>query len=382
MGFTPRRHAVALLIGLGLLAGLGVAPVQASTAGGNPALPFYTESGNLEAGKSNLVVSWTTNFTDAEAVDEWMTGPFHALGIIDPGLATVGYGVYRRGGKPMFQSAAALDVQQGRGATPSSVHLPVLFPGDGTTSPFTSFTGGETPDPLQFCPGYVPPTGAPIMLQLGYGAPNNVTSYSVLDGGTPLETCEFDGRTSVNLSYRGAIVLMPHLQLVLGHRYTVSVTVSGTTYAWSFSVGSLPTAALSPPHPWSGGSDAVGATAGATDAYFAEGYTGFGFQEYLTVANLTAIDQPLTVDYLLKGGPPISRNRVMPASGRLTIDVNADVGPGQEVAVHLHSPPGALFVAELFLQGRRNPQGGRAHRGREHPPHGPRQRRGRGGSGP
>ena len=307
--------------------------------------PFFTPQGDMEARNSNLVVFWNTTSTDADAIDEWMTGPFHALGIIDPTLQTAGYGVFRHPGKPQFQTGAALDVQQGRGsAIPTSVRVPVLFPGNGTTSPFTSFTGGEMPDPLQFCPNYSAPTGAPIMLQLGYGVATNVTAYSVADGSTQLATCEFDGRSSPNLSHSGAIVLMPRQELVAGHRYTVSVTVNGATYTWSFNVGEAQVVPVSPPRPWSGGSAAVGAVVGTTDAYFAEGFTGLGFQEYLTVANLTAADQSLTVDYLLKTGPPIIRTYPLRASSRLTIDVNQDVGPDQEVAAHLHST--ALFVAE------------------------------------
>ena len=310
----------------------------------DPTKPYYTPAGAFEAGQSNVVVSWTTAFTDANAVDEWMTGPFHALGIIDPTLLTAGFGTYRRS-KQMFNAAAALDVIQGRGALPAAVRLPVMFPGDGTTSPFTSFTGGETPDPLQFCPGYSPPNGAPIMLQLGYGRSTDVTAFSVTDAGSALPTCEFDGRSSPNLTYRGAIVLMPRQPLVLGHRYTVSVTANGSIYTWAFNVGDIQSAPVST-HPWSGGSDAVGATAGATDAYFAEGFTGSGFHEFLTVANLTASEQPLTVDYLLKSGPPITAVYTLPAAGRKTIDVNSDVGADQDVAAHLHTPPGALFVAE------------------------------------
>ena len=64
------------------------------------------------------------------------------------------------------------------------------------------------------------------------------------------------------------------------------------------------------------------------------------------VPNPTPLDQPLSVDYLLKSGPPITIPYTMPASGRLTIDVNHDVGPNQEVAAHIRSGPGALFVAE------------------------------------
>jgi len=97
--------------------------------------------------------------------------------------------------------------------------------------------------------------------------------------------------------------------------------------------------------PWTGGSDAVGLTAGGTDAYFAEGYTGDNFHEYVTVGNLSGSVQTLTVDYLLSGGAaPVSTSYPLPAVGRLTIDVNHDIGSGQDVSVHLHAP--GRFVAE------------------------------------
>ena len=97
--------------------------------------------------------------------------------------------------------------------------------------------------------------------------------------------------------------------------------------------------------PWTGGSDAVGVTTGATDAYFAEGFTGDNFHEYITVSNLSGAVQTLTVDYLLGGGAaPVSTTYALPAVGRLTVDVNHDIGPGQDVSVHLHAL--GRFVAE------------------------------------
>ena len=97
--------------------------------------------------------------------------------------------------------------------------------------------------------------------------------------------------------------------------------------------------------PWTGGSDAVGLTSGGLDAYFAEGNTGDNVHEYITVSNLSGAPQSLTVDYLLSGGAaPVSTAYPLPAIGRLTIDVNHDIGPGQDVSVHLHAA--GRFMAE------------------------------------
>lgn len=95
--------------------------------------------------------------------------------------------------------------------------------------------------------------------------------------------------------------------------------------------------------PWSGGHDAVGVTNGATDAYFAEGYTGLNFFEYLTVQNAGAA-QTLTVDYFNDSGTVVSKQHALGAGSRTTILVNADVGPGQAVGAHLHAAN--AFVAE------------------------------------
>ena len=108
-----------------------------------------------------------------------------------------------------------------------------------------------------------------------------------------------------------------------------------------------------PARPYTGGSDAIGAAAPGTDAYFAEGYTGVnapfdvGFHEYLTVQNPTGQGYTLHVDYLLKSGGVISKDKQLAAFSRTTINVNQDVGPNQEVSAHLHTDNGAnTFVAE------------------------------------
>ena len=140
---------------------------------------------------------------------------------------------------------------------------------------------------------------------------------------------------------------------------TVNVTVTnpdgtsatlpgGFTYVPGFTCDSSTGSASGQPtvlggRPYTGGSDAVGVAQGATNAYFAEGYTGPGFQEYLTVQNPGAA-QTLCVDYLLQTGKVIVKPYSLAGSSRTTIDVNGDVGGGQNVSAHLYAQN--PFIAE------------------------------------
>ncbi len=91
-------------------------------------------------------------------------------------------------------------------------------------------------------------------------------------------------------------------------------------------------------------------TIGATFAvdtqtvYFAEGYTGAGFQEYLCLGN--AGIEPLTVEvtYLFTDGTTLERSYVVPALSRLTVNVNSEVGPDRDVSIKCEAD--APFVAE------------------------------------
>ncbi len=211
---------------------------------------WYTTEGSTAAQNSNVAVSSSTSFSDNAAIDLWIQGPFHAVGILDPALNTVGYGSYHEA-IGTWQSGAALDVLRGLGSIPPSVTFPIEFPGSGKTIALTSYSGGESPDPLSSCAGYTTPTGLPIILQIGSGSLTpNVTAHSFKQGVTNLEHCIFDetNYTNSNSSYqslgrsvlgsRDAIVLIPRAPLVAGNTYTVSITTNGNTYTWSFTVSS------------------------------------------------------------------------------------------------------------------------------------------------
>ena len=119
----------------------------------------------------------------------------------------------------------------------------------------------------------------------------------------------------------------------------VSVSVGGTAIA-NYTLPEVR-------RPFNGGHDAIGVAAGSTQAYFAEGFTGYttgySFHEYLTVQNPGAA-QTLTVTYLLASGSPIVLTHALQAQSRTTIDVNTDVGPNQDVSASLSAPN--PFVAE------------------------------------
>ncbi len=74
-----------------------------------------------------------------------------------------------------------------------------------------------------------------------------------------------------------------------------------------------------------------------TNFHFAEGYTGTGFQEYLCIANPHPVQVAVQVTYLFDNGPKQVDNHTIPANSRLTIDVNAAVGPGMEVSANVTS---------------------------------------------
>jgi uncharacterized protein YkwD len=212
----------------------------------DPGNPWYTPEGLAAAQNGNTFVSSSATSPDTYAIDFWMSGPFHAVGILDPALQQAGYGSYREadGG---WQMGATLDVIRGLGAMPPSVSFPVEYPGDGKTIGLLSYLGGEWPDPLTACPGYSTPSGLPIILQIGPGnLTPNVTAHSFMQGTTPLEHCVFDETTYTNpdsstqsvgrniLNSRDAIVLIPRAPLTPGATYTVSITTNGQTYTWSF----------------------------------------------------------------------------------------------------------------------------------------------------
>ncbi len=213
----------------------------------DPSNPWYTPSGQTAAQQSNVAAHSNRNATDRWAIESWMQGPFHALGIIDPRLVQSGYGSYRESGGG-YQMAAALNVIAGMDYTVNTSY-PVLWPGNGTIVPIRYYSGNENPDPLTSCPGYAAPSGLPLIIQIGPGTITpEIENTAFTQNGKSLEHCVFDETTYVHpdidkqdlgrgiLGMRNAIVLIPRSPLSSGKTYTASITVNGNTYTWSFTI--------------------------------------------------------------------------------------------------------------------------------------------------
>jgi len=91
---------------------------------------------------------------------------------------------------------------------------------------------------------------------------------------------------------------------------------------------------------------AIAATASAAPGtwYFAEGYTGSGFQEYLCIANPGSTTASIDATFMFKGGGSQLQTYSIKPMSRYTVDVNAAVGQDREVSVVLTSLQRDLVV--------------------------------------
>ncbi len=218
----------------------------------DPALPYYSVEGDRAARRSNLVLG----AGGLRALDLWAVGPFHAVGMIDPRLSTVGFGTYSASG---FWPSAALDVS-GKSASPrDGTVFPVLWPGPGSVSAYATYKDREYPDPLSGT-GYEAPAGAPIIAQFGTGPLTpNVTASSLRADGRSLPHAVYTEATYRNtgaaaqktgrsvLGSRDAVVIMPKDPLKPGVQYDVSLTVDGAVHSWSFTTAGVVDVALRAP---------------------------------------------------------------------------------------------------------------------------------------
>ena len=180
-----------------------------------------------------------------------MSIPFHRMPILNPRLTSAGFGIYCESGA----CAAGLNLLNGsQRKLPAGVAEsgPIEFPPDGATVAIRSF-GNEWPDPRTNCPGYEPPSGLAITLQLGAWMDTHLGEYSIArenaDGSrTAVEACGFDSTSYSNpdgysqqlgrnvLKSYGTVVVIPRAPLDKGAKYAVSMSANGKQYDWTFSI--------------------------------------------------------------------------------------------------------------------------------------------------
>jgi Cysteine-rich secretory protein family len=212
-----------------------------------PGNPGYTPGGDVAGNNGNVAVSSSVNATAKNHIDLWMTGPFHAIGVLRHGLRTTGFGLCANGDTSPWRSAATLDVLRGIDYSAARPSSPIVFPGRGATVAMGRFIT-ESPNPMSMC-GWSGEAGLPLIAMMpgGVGGAN----ASLTGPGGPIETCVLHpGNTSGIgqgiLASENAVIVMPRVVLTAG-TYTATVTSTGGSITWSFSID--PAATLSLPAP-------------------------------------------------------------------------------------------------------------------------------------
>ncbi len=88
---------------------------------------------------------------------------------------------------------------------------------------------------------------------------------------------------------------------------------------------------------WTGGHCVVGADEPRTRWYFAEGYTGEGFEEYLSLANPQDQEANVKVTFLYNGEESVTKDYQVSANSRRTLNVNQEAGEGRELGLLVES---------------------------------------------
>ena len=200
--------------------------------------PGYTPGGDTAGNHGNVAVSSSIDATARSHVELWMTGPFHAIGVLRHSLRTSGFGLCARSDTPTpWHSGGTLDVIRGIDASAPRPSTPIVFPGDGATVPLHSFIT-ESPNPLSMC-GWTGSAGLPLIAML----PKDVSSAnsSITGPNGPIETCTLhegnvtDGVGRSILDGDDAVIVMPREVLADGV-YSATVTSDGGDVTWSFTV--------------------------------------------------------------------------------------------------------------------------------------------------
>jgi subtilisin family serine protease len=92
-----------------------------------------------------------------------------------------------------------------------------------------------------------------------------------------------------------------------------------------------------------GGSCAMGTTSASGTWFFAEGYTGSGFDEWLLLFNPSDLDRTATVTYRFNDGSSKQANYIVNAVSRYSVHVNKEA-PDAEVAIKVESGGDGLIA--------------------------------------
>jgi hypothetical protein len=200
-----------------------------------PGLPGYTVEGDAAGNSGNVAVSSAINTSARSHVELWMSGPFHAIGVLRPNLQSTGFGKCDIPDTPTWHSGATLDVIRGLGAK-VQLAAPILFPGNGATTNLDRFVV-ESPSPLTYC-GWSGSAGLPIIAMMPEAATS--PSASLVGPNGPIEVCVLSEANTTGVAHQilagdNAVVIVPRTVLPQG-TFSVSASTTARNVSWSFTV--------------------------------------------------------------------------------------------------------------------------------------------------
>lgn len=211
-----------------------------------PGLTGYTPEGDAAGNSGNVAVSTQINTSARSHVELWMSGPFHAIGVIRPNLRSTGFGKCDLPDTPTWHSGATLDVIRGLDSSPRPA-TPILFPGNGTTTNLYRFVT-ESPDPLEFCGWNGQLAGLPLIAMMPEAATSPRATLNGPNG--PIEVCVLSAANTTGVAQQilqgaNAVVVVPRTALAPG-TYTANVATTARTVPWSFTVDPAAATGLEP----------------------------------------------------------------------------------------------------------------------------------------
>jgi autotransporter-associated beta strand protein len=155
-----------------------------------------------------------------------------------------------------------------------------------------------------------------VLVANPHATPTDVTFTFLLETGDPIVVTRTVGATSRETLYAGSIPALVNRSFGVAVHATQPIMAERAMYFGT-----------TPARVWSGGTESAGVTSAATHWFLAEGATGGFFDTFILLSNPQGTAANVTLTYLLDAGAPISVPKVVPANGRLTVNIDTETDP-------------------------------------------------------
>jgi hypothetical protein len=140
------------------------------------------------------------------------------------------------------------------------------------------------------------------------------------------------------------------VHICLKRRHPRLIAAWALAIAFSAAFFIAPPAAFAGVHNWDGGYDVLGSNGPSQAAYFAEGTTRNGFEEYLLLRNPQTETSLVIITYSFPPpAQPVTQHLVLEAGAGASVFVNDAVGPDKDVSVMIDAKPGIIAERQVYF---------------------------------